>query len=166
MKKCLIPLMLGAAVLLAACAKPNPNVYSAGEVGEAARVVPGVIVSKRLVEINGNTGIGAGVGAAGGAVAGATIGASSAAHIGGGIGGALVGGLVGNVIDKAAHSGKGYEYIIKLKHGGTISVVQAPSVELAVGEPVLMIYGATTRIIPDTRVPVRHARRHHKRRHA
>lgn len=133
---------------LAACA-PNlaANSYSSDQVGVANNTVSGVIISKRIVKINKNTGAGGLLGVAGGAVAGSAIGGGTRANILGGIGGALVGGLAGNAIEKGISSSEGFEYIIRLNKGKTISVTQTADNNLAVGEHVRVIYGNPVRVI-------------------
>lgn len=139
--------------LLTACA-PNisPNSYDVCEAGRASRVVPGTIIGKRKVKIDANSGAGGLAGAAAGAVGGSAIGGGDRAHIAGAIGGAVLGGLIGNQIDKKVNSKLAYEYIVKLVDGETISVAQAQDLEFFMHEPVLIIYGATTRIVPDESV--------------
>lgn len=139
-------------LLLSACAKSvSPNSYQSSEVGVASKVVPGVIMSKRAVSIDGNSGAGGLAGAGAGAAAGSTIGGSSSTsgNIIGAIGGAVVGGLIGNAADKAINHHQGYEYIIRLKNGSAVSVVQAEEMKFEVNQRVLVVYGAMTRIIPD-----------------
>lgn len=43
----------------------------------------------------------------------------------------------------------GIEYVVKLNSGSIISMVQAESIKLKVKQHVLVIYGRTTRIVPD-----------------
>lgn len=140
-------------VILTACAQSlSPNTYQASQVGVASRAVPGVIVAKRIVDIDGNSGVGGLAGAVAGGAAGSGIGGSTAGHVVGAVGGALAGGLAGNAIDSAMNRQQGIEYIIKLKKGGTISITQTQDMQFQVHQRVLVIYGPKTRIIPDTTV--------------
>lgn len=142
--------------LLSGCA-PNvsPHTYEASEAGVASKVLSGVVIGKRAVKVDANSGVGGLAGAGAGAVGGSAIGGSSRGNAVGAIGGAVVGGLVGNAIEKAVHSHKAFEYIIKLSNGSTISIAQVQELEFEVGQHVLVIYGAKTRIVPDnTIVPV------------
>ncbi len=127
----------------------SPNTYEAAEVGVAGKVIPGVIIGKRVVNITNNTGVGGAAGATAGGVGGSAIGGSTRGNIAGAIGGAVVGGVVGNAIEKGIGKQKGYEYIIKLNTGSTISITQTKDVEFAINQRVLVIYGAMTRIVPD-----------------
>ncbi len=136
--------------LLAACA-PNlsPNTYSAYEVGATSTVNKGVIVSRRLVRIDNNSGVGGLAGTIGGAAAGSTIGHGSTANIAGAIGGAIVGGLIGNAVDESVNQQQGIEYIIRLETGKTVSVTQPLNMQFEIRQRVLVLFGSTTRVIPD-----------------
>ncbi|KTD22081.1 Uncharacterised protein [Legionella lansingensis] len=46
--------------------------------------------------------------------------------------------------------GKGYVYVIKLNSGAIVSVAQAEELNLKVKQKVLVVYGKTTRLLPDT----------------
>lgn len=152
MKKILSGLFAGlVCVFLSSCAQNvSSNTYQASEVGVASKVVSGVIVAKRPVKIDANSGAGGIAGMAAGAAAGSTVGGSAAGNVVAAVGGAVVGGVAGNAIDKAVNHHQGFEYIIKLKNAATISVVQAEDQTLHINQHVLIIYGAMTRIIPDT----------------
>lgn len=144
---CLIVFSLS---LLTACA-PNLSSgnYSGSQVGVASKTVTGTIISKRLVQIDNNSGMGGLLGAGAGAVAGSAIGGGTRANILGGIGGAVAGGLIGNAVDKGIHSQQGFEYIIRVSKGNTISVTQTTETNLAVGQKVMVIYGNPVRVIPE-----------------
>lgn len=45
--------------------------------------------------------------------------------------------------------GQGYVYVIKLNSGAIVSVAQAEELNLKVKQKVLVVYGKTTRILPD-----------------
>jgi len=135
-KLALIPISF----LLTACA-PNlsANNYTANQVGVANKAVSGVIVDKRVVNIDNNSGVGGVAGTVAGAAAGSTIGGSTASNIVGGVGGALVGGLLGHAVDKSIHAQQGYQYIVKLNKNQTIAVTQTLDSNFRVGQHVLVI---------------------------
>lgn len=136
---------------LVGCAQNvSSTTYNSSEVGVAAKVVPGVVLSRRAVKIDANSGAGGIAGAAAGAAAGSGVGGSVQGNIVGAIGGAVAGGLMGNAIDKGVNNQQGIEYIIKLKSGETISVVQAANVQFAPKQHILVIYGAMTRLVADS----------------
>jgi len=138
---------------ISACAKNvSPDTYGACEVGVSSKVIPGVIIGKRAVKVDGDSGVGGVAGAATGATAGSAIGGSPRANIASAIGGAVIGGVAGHAIDKAIHSHKGFEYIIKLKDGATIAITQIQDLQFEINQRVLVIYGAMTRVVPDNTV--------------
>lgn len=146
----LVFIVVAPSVFLGGCVhNTSPNVYSAGEFGVANKVKKGVVIAKRMIKIETPSDFGGIAGAAGGAAAGSMIGGKTAVNVVGGVGGAVVGGIVGHELDKAVNRRTGYEYIIKLVDGQTISIAQEKSVQLAVGQHVLIIYGAMTRVVPD-----------------
>lgn len=144
--------------MLNSCAQNvSPNTYQASEVGVTSKVVPGVIIAKRAVNIDANSGAGGLAGAAAGAAAGTGVGGNTAGNIVGAVGGAVVGGVMGSAVDSAVNHHQGYEYIIQIKKGSSISVVQAEDLKFTIGQHVLVIYGAMTRIIADETLSHKHA---------
>jgi len=137
--------------LVSGCAQNlSPNTYNASEVGVASKVVHGVIIGKRPVTLDASKGeIGGLAGAVAGGAGGSAIGGSGQANVAGAVGGAVLGGVVGHAAEKAFNRREGFEYIIKLKDGSVISIAQEKSVQFEIHQKVLVIYGATTRIVPD-----------------
>lgn len=143
-------LLFVSTLIMFGCTKDiSPSTYDTDQIGHASRVEPGQIISMRSVKIEQNTEIGGIAGAGAGAVAGSTIGGSSEANILGAIGGAVIGGLAGNAVEGHFNQQAGTEFIIKLDNGETISSTQATGLSLHEGQHVLVIYGKTTRIVPD-----------------
>jgi outer membrane lipoprotein SlyB len=142
--------VLASTFMLGGCARNiSPNTYTGNDVGVVSIVKPGVIISKRTITINNDTGIGMLSGATAGGAAGSMIGGNTATNVVGAVGGVVVGGIVGNAVDKAINTHQGYEYIIKLDAGPTISVVQEQQLQFNVNQRVLVIYGEMTRIVAD-----------------
>jgi len=147
---------------LIGCARNiSPNAYNPSEIGAANKVEPGIVVSKRLISLETSTGEnGQLAGTVAGTGLGATMGSTLANHMSPGLGlstlivssvaGAVAGGVGGNVVDKAINRQQGYEYLIKLRKGTLVSVVQNLDLQFAVHQRVLVIYGARTRLIADT----------------
>lgn len=127
----------------------SPNTYQASDIGVASKVLPGTVIAKRNINIDANSGAGGLAGVTAGAAVGSGLGGSAAANIVGAVGGAVIGGLFGNKIDKAVNHHQGIEYIVKLKNGSTISLAQAQELQFEIGQHVLVVYGAITRLIPD-----------------
>jgi outer membrane lipoprotein SlyB len=144
-----ITFMLALLGLISCAQNISPNTYSTNEVGVVSRVKKGTIASRRMIDIDNKSGVGGLAGTAAGAAGGAAAGNNVTTSILGGIGGALIGGVVGGAIDKTIHHQRGYEYIINLDDGKTVSVVQNQDVVFDINQKVLIVYGAMTRIIPD-----------------
>ena len=100
---------------LTACA-PNisPDVVSASNANEVQTAVEGVIVSKRIVTVKGDSNLlGTGIGALAGGIAGSTIGAGRGEMLAT-LGGAVLGGAAGNMAQDKLTTQQGIEYVIKL----------------------------------------------------
>ncbi len=147
----LLLVIMAATILLGGCARNiSPNTYQAAEAGVVSKVVSGVIIGKREVNIDANSGAGGMAGVAAGATGGSAIGGGARSNIVGAIGGAVIGGVIGNAADKAVNRHKGFEYIIRLDNGSIISIAQTNDIQFEVKQRVLVVYGAMTRIVPDT----------------
>jgi outer membrane lipoprotein SlyB len=132
----------------------SPHTYEACEAGVASEVISGVIIGKRAVKIDASGDMGGLAGAGVGGAAGSAIGGGRRANVAGVIGGAVIGGVVGRSVDKAINTHRAFEYIIRLQNGSTISIAQVQEMEFVVGQPVLIIYGAMTRIVPDNTITI------------
>ena len=112
-------------LLNSACTKNiTPGDYDATEVGKIKKVVPGVIISQRPVNIHNK-------------VAESTSTAienNSAAT---------------TDSDNVATRSRGYEYVIRLNSGAIISLVQTEDTQLKTKQHILVIYGNNTRVVPD-----------------
>jgi outer membrane lipoprotein SlyB len=143
---------LTAAITSGVACTPNvsPDSYSVGAVGQVNRVVRGKIISARPVQIAGTqTGVGAGAGAAAGAVGGSIVGGDIRSNVVGAIGGAVVGGVAGALLEEGASRQKGMEYVVETENGAVLTVVQGEDVPLTLGQNVLVMYGARSRVIAD-----------------
>jgi outer membrane lipoprotein SlyB len=100
---------------LSACA-PNisPDVVSASNANEVQTAVEGVVVSKRVVTVKGDSNmIGTLAGAGLGALAGSAIGGGRMRYATG-LAGAVGGGVAGNAIEDKLTTQQGIEYVVKL----------------------------------------------------
>lgn len=137
--------------ILSSCAQDvSPNSYSVGSVGEINRVVSGVIVSVREVNIRGTSSVGSASGVAAGAVAGSALGGGVRGNIFGAIGGAVIGGIAGSAIESSSTAQSGIEYIVQTDNGNMMTIVQG-GYQLYVGDKVFVLYGSPSRLIKDTR---------------
>ena len=146
----LVVIIMGLFVL--GCApRQTASTYSPQQMGRAATVMKGKIISMREVNVSGSqSGIGATTGAAAGAVAGSNVGGSTRSNILGAIGGAVVGGIAGATVEQAATEGKAVEFIIQQENGQSIAVVHTNEESLAVGDPVMILRSDRVRIVRDT----------------
>lgn len=107
-------------LVLVACSKDLPTgSYEQSEVGKIKKVAPGVLISKRPVKFHHQN---------------ANLVAEESRAAPG---------------TEYVDSGRGYEYVIKLNSGELVSVAQSEDLKLKVKQHVLVIYGKTTRIMPD-----------------
>lgn len=108
-------------ISLASCSKDlPPGDYDANEIGKIKKVVPGVVISKRPVNLHKQN-------------ADNTNPGSKAV----------------NFPDSGYNQTHGMEYVIKLTSGTIISVVQAEDLRLKNKQKILVIYGKHTRVVAD-----------------
>lgn len=153
MKRLTIVLLL----MLSACAHAGQNRYNWQDVGQAAVVEFGTVISLRPVEITGqNTGVGAVAGAGGGAIAGSMIGSGNGS-LAGMLAGAVVAGVAGHMAEQAIADHQGIEYVITLESGKTVTIVQNyvegdPSIKA--GQRVMIqTSGIYQRVLPADNLP-------------
>ena len=131
-------------MILNSCAKESltNDTYRRDEVMRMQRVERGRILELTPVKIEGDHEIGTAVGAFSGWVLGSCIGTGEASNVGGAVGGALVGGTLGSHVGQALGSAKGHRFIVRLKGGETMSIVQEvnPREPFKVGEDVRLCY--------------------------
>lgn len=143
--------LISMAVLAGCASNISPQSYSVGSVGQVNRTIAAVIVSAREVDVSGTTGTGGGAGSALGAVAGSSAGSTGRDNLAGAIGGAVIGGLVGSAVEANATKQKGMEYVVETDNGNLMTIVQGTSPVFEMGQKVLVLYGAPSRIIGDPR---------------
>ncbi len=144
---------------LSACQRPGQGRYGEADVGQAATVEFGTVISMKQVDITGrNTGAGALIGGATGLGAGSYIGSGSGRAWGQG-GGMLAGMLVGALVEQALSDHKGVEYIITFTDGKTRSIVQhlvEGDAPIGVGQRVMVqTQGQYQRVMPAQNLPTK-----------
>ena len=127
----------------------SPDKYATAATQKANKVDQGVVIGVRpvTVTVDGNTG--AVAGAAAGGIVGSQVPGSDTASALGAVGGGVLGGLLGSSVEKATGDTKAWEYIVRKTNDELVSVTQADSVPLAIGQNVLVINGGQARIVPD-----------------
>lgn len=150
MKKIFLLIMIPIA-LLTSCASDGPS-YSANSIGQVSNIEQGKIIDIQVVNIKGNDNVGSRVGGMAGGLGGALAGSSNMlTSIAGSIGGAIVGGIAGGAAEKALTSSQAYQFVIQLKDGKSIAVLQQENKGLNVGDEVtILASGNNTRIVPLT----------------
>lgn len=146
MKKYLFVLFL----CLSACAGDmNADSYQANAVGQPETVVSGVIIDVREVHIQGSDSpFGTLAGGTAGGFIGSTVGQGKGSVLAA-VGGALAGAFIGHFTQKEMTEETAYQYFVKLESGKTISVIQGKKNPMSVGQKVWVIYGSTTKLIPE-----------------
>jgi outer membrane lipoprotein SlyB len=147
------------ATLLTGCTHPGQSRYGYQDVGQAAVVEFGTVLSLRPVDITGqNTGVGATAGAVSGAIGGSYIG-NGGGSLAGMLAGALVAGVAGHMAEQAISDHSGIEYTIETNHGKTITIVQNyvqgdPSIKT--GQRVMIqTSGSYQRVLPAEHMPTK-----------
>lgn len=105
----------------------------------AGRVVEGVVVQARSVEVAPtatSNGVATGVGGLIGAALGSSVGGGKTRYAAGALG-ALLGGVAGNAVGQMINSATAQELIIKREDGGLVVIVQAES-SLSAGQAVYL----------------------------
>ncbi len=127
-KKILTPIILSCAMIVTAsslsnCSSPAPakatGDYQTADVGKVNKVVPGVILSQRIVNVYNKS-------------------LMQREEI-----------ATNNETNENVTRTQGYEYVIKLDSGSIISVVQTEDLHLVPKQHILVIYGSSTRVVPD-----------------
>ncbi len=141
----IVPLMM-----LSGCSSDGPS-YSANSIGQVSNIEQGKIIDIQKVNIKGKDNIGSRVGGMAGGLGGALAGSGNMlTSIAGSIGGALVGGVAGGATEKALTSSEAYQFVIQLKDGKSIAVLQKEVKGISVGDNVTILSSANnTRIIPQ-----------------
>lgn len=148
---------LVAAGLITGCTTNiSPDYYQTSNTQQVSIVKHGTVISATAVKVSdsgaGNTLTGTIAGGAAGAVLGSTVGQGSGSALMV-IGGALLGGIAGSKAEEGLSSQTGYQYIVQLTDGSTVSVTQGGT-PFAVGTKVLLLEGNPARLIVDNTVAV------------
>jgi outer membrane lipoprotein SlyB len=154
MKRCLALIVSGAFVLSACTPRYTNSQYERSEIGRAATVMHGTIISMRDVNLSGtSSGLGAGTGAVGGGVAGAVAAGNNVpAAVVGTVGGAVIGGVAGAMVEEGATKSKITEFVVQQENGQIIAVPQSNEDSLRVGDKILVLRSDVIRIIRDTSI--------------
>lgn len=145
----LLALPLTAAGIAGCASDIDSNYYSTGSVGQVSQAQGCTVVSVRPIKVSTQNGAGTAIGGIAGGIAGSQIGGGNTAHLLGAVGGAILGGFAGNAAQEGLTSQLGYEYIVRLDNGNTVSTTQGADVLLNPGQRCQIIFGNPARIIPN-----------------
>ena len=145
----LLALPLTAAGIAGCASDIDSNYYSTGSVGQVSQAQGCTVVSVRPIKVSTQNGAGTAIGGIAGGIAGSQIGGGNTAHLLGAVGGAILGGFAGNAAQEGLTSQQGYEYIVRLDNGSTVSTTQGADVLLNPGQRCQIIFGNPARIIPN-----------------
>ena len=145
----LLALPLTAAGIAGCASDIDSNYYSTGSVGQVSQAPGCTVVSVRPIKVSTQNGAGTAIGGIAGGIAGSQIGGGNTAHLLGAVGGAILGGFAGNAAQEGLTSQQGYEYIVRLDNGNTVSTTQGADVLLNPGQRCQIIFGNPARIIPN-----------------
>lgn len=145
----LLALPLTAAGIAGCASDIDSNYYSTGSVGQVSQAKGCTVVSVRPIKVSTQNGAGTAIGGIAGGIAGSQIGGGNTAHLLGAVGGAILGGFAGNAAQEGLTSQQGYEYIVRLDNGNTVSTTQGADVLLNPGQRCQIIFGNPARIIPN-----------------
>lgn len=127
-KKLLVMFTTLSFLFLSGCSsKSSPGNYDVSEIGKVNKVVPGVIISMRPVNIRN--------------AEGSSLAVPDNSN--------LVNTPDANNVYVDSNANHGFEYIIKLNSGAIVSVVQVEDLHLKVNQKILVIYGRTIRVVAD-----------------
>ena len=145
----LLALPLTAAGIAGCASDIDSNYYSTGSVGQVSQAQGCTVVSVRPIKVSTQNGAGTAIGGIAGGIAGSQVGGGNTAHLLGAVGGAILGGFAGNAAQEGLTSQQGYEYIVRLDNGNTVSTTQGADVLLNPGQRCQIIFGNPARIIPN-----------------
>jgi outer membrane lipoprotein SlyB len=121
--------LAAAAALLTGCASTDPDLRSRPEAMRMAQVQDGTVIAVRKVKLDGNqTGLGATVGAVAGGVAGGSVGGHRESAVFSTLG-AVLGGVLGHAIERSGGREEALEFIVQLRNGERVAIVQSQGEE-------------------------------------
>lgn len=139
------------ALSLAACSGPSSTTYSRQDLGRVMESTDGVVVSSRMVDVEGeSSGLGSVTGGITGGAVGSTIGSGSGSVLAGAAL-AIVGIIAGALVETALTSETGVEYTVQTNDGRVLTVIQVAESDDPIpdGSPVRVQFGGQyTRVIP------------------
>lgn len=135
-------------IISMSCSKPDNSsaTYDRSDLKVAKRTIKAQIVSKRLVEVKGGSGVGTSAGAATGYIAGGTAGSGSTDNAVGAIAGAIIGATIGSAVENKSMSVDATEYILEDDQSNLMTIIMTDS-RFSEGSLVYVTLGYPPKII-------------------
>ena len=133
---------------LIGCSKPQnaSTEYSRSQINSAQETIIATIVSRRVVTIDGDSGVGGAAGGLTGYIAGSTVGDTPGENALGAIAGSIIGATIGSAVESKNQSVEASEYVLKAKDGKLFTILMTDN-KFKVGEAVYVGLGDTTKIL-------------------
>ena len=134
--------------VLSGCSQPqnSSSEYRRSQLDNAQETIVATVVSKRVVNVDGETGIGQAAGGLAGYITGNTVGDTDNENALGSIAGALLGATIGSSIESKVQSVQATEYILQIGSSDLITVLLTDG-QFNVGDEVYVSMGAQVKIL-------------------
>ena len=133
---------------LIGCSKPQnaSTEYSRSQINSAQETIIATVVSKRVVTVDGDSGVGGTAGGLTGYIAGSTVGDTPGENAVGAIAGSIIGATIGSAVESKNQSVEATEYVLEAEDGKLFTILMTDS-KFTVGETVYVGLGDTTKIL-------------------
>ena len=133
---------------LNACSKPQ-NVsteYSRSQINSVQETIIATVMSKRVVTVDGDSGVGGTAGGLTGYIAGSTVGDTPSENAIGAIAGSIIGASIGSAVESEIQAVAATEYVLKEEDGKLLTIIMTDNT-FNVGEAVYVGLGDTAKIL-------------------
>jgi len=130
------------------CSKPQ-NVsteYSRSQINSVQETIIATVISKRIVTVDGDSGVGGTAGGLTGYIAGSTIGDTPSENAIGAIAGSIIGATIGSAVESETQAVAATEYVLKAKDGKLLTIIMTDNT-FNLGEAVYVGLGDTAKIL-------------------
>ena len=130
------------------CSKPQ-NVsteYSRSQINSVQETIIATIISKRVVTVDGDSGVGRTAGGLTGYIAGSTVGDTPSENAIGAIAGSIIGATIGSAVEIENQAVAATEYVLKAEDGKLLTILMTDNT-FNVGEAVYVGLGDTAKIL-------------------
>ena len=133
---------------LIGCSKPQnaSTEYSLSQINSAQETIIATIVSRRIVTVDGDSGVGGTAGGLTGYIAGSTVGDTPGANAIGAIAGSIIGATIGSAVESKNQSVEATEYVLEAEDCKLFTILMTDN-KFNVGEAVYVGLGDTTKIL-------------------